>query len=413
MRISYGVQTCTMALAMVIGSLLAQPAAAQFWDFRSPQNAQSAQSTQNAPSAQNTQNAQASQSAAPSRPQTISPYQREVARANENTVSIISGNPNGTFLTIADDLANVINPKGGVRVLPIVGQGSIQNLKDVLFLRGVDMGIAHSNSLSYFRANGMGEYIDKIVYIAHLFNDEVHLYARPEIKSIKDLHGRRVNFSDAGSGSDFTARQMFDSLGVRPEIVNMSQAEAIAAMRTGDVAATFLLASKPSGVFSRLQKSDGFHFLPIEFSDAIAEHFLPAELTHEDYPALITEGESVETVSISTMLAAYDWPADSERYARLAKFTKAFFENFEEFRKAPRHPKWKDANLAAEVPTMRRFAPAQQWIEEHVRLNAQQEAMRGDFEEFLTTIGRANQFPENREALFREFLDWRARENAQ
>ena len=38
-----------------------------------------------------------------------------------------------------------------------------------------------------------------------------------------------------------------------------------------------------------------------------------------------------------------------------------FFAKFPEFQKAPRHPKWKEANLAARLPGWNRLQAATNW----------------------------------------------------
>ncbi|MFL5202060.1 MAG: transporter, partial [Microvirga sp.] len=62
------------------------------------------------------------------------------ARANTGTLGVISGGADGTYIRIAADLANVLDGED-LRVLPMIGRGSLQNLRDIMFLRGVDIGI--------------------------------------------------------------------------------------------------------------------------------------------------------------------------------------------------------------------------------------------------------------------------------
>src|SRR5215475_9242978 len=125
-------------------------------------------------------------------------------RLNANTIAIISGNLNATYLTIAYDLSAVLDNGDEFRVLPVVGKGGGQNIKDVRYLKGIDLGITQSNLLNTYKRTGeIGKIDDKIVYIAKLFNEEMHLVVRAEsgINSIDDLAGKKVNFSDIGSGS--------------------------------------------------------------------------------------------------------------------------------------------------------------------------------------------------------------------
>src|SRR4051812_7972054 len=125
-------------------------------------------------------------------------------QVNANTIAIVSGNLNASYLTIAYDLSAVLDRGDEFRVLPVVGKGGAQNVKDVRFLKGVDLGLTQSLLLNYYKRNNeIGRIDDKIVYIAKLFNEEMHLLVRAEsgITSIEQLAGKKVNFSDAGSNT--------------------------------------------------------------------------------------------------------------------------------------------------------------------------------------------------------------------
>src|SRR6266481_3525727 len=119
---------------------------------------------------------------------------------NENTVAIVSGSPSAddTYLQVANDLASVLNDSDKLRILPIVGVGGPQNIRDVRYLKGVDIGLTQLSVLNSFRNSNqtLGKYDDKIVYIAKLFNEEVHLIAGRDITSIEQLNGRKVNIDE-------------------------------------------------------------------------------------------------------------------------------------------------------------------------------------------------------------------------
>ena len=93
--------------------------------------------------------------------------------------------------------------------------------------------------------------------------------------------------------------------------------------------------------------------------------YFPATLAHEDYPKLVPAGAKIETLSVGTVLAAYNWPENSERYRRIARFVEAFFSKFDELLAPGRHPKWSEVNFAADVPGWKRFPAAQQWLDGH------------------------------------------------
>ena len=333
-------------------------------------------------------------------------------RINSNTIAIVSGNPNATYMTIAYDMSAVLDDGDEFRILPVIGKGGGQNIKDVRFLKGVDLGITQSNLLPYFKkTNEIGPIDDKIVYIAKLFNEEMHLIVRADsgIASLADLVGRRVNFSDIGSGTQLSTRDIFERLGIKPQEVNMGQADAFEALKRGEIAATILIAGKPAGSMAKLKAADGFRILPVAYDKPLQNDYLPATLSAEDYPGLIAAGQKVETVAVGAVLVAFNWPKGTDRYRRIQKFVDKFFPRLAEFQKAPRHPKWKEANLAAVLPGWARFAGADEWLRKNT---PPPQAERVQFDHFLAgRREKAAALPsEERDRLFREFLQWRARE---
>jgi uncharacterized protein len=129
----------------------------------------------------------------------VAPINKE--RLNQNTVTVVTGNPNGTYFALGYDMTAVLDSGEDMRILAIIGKGGAQNVKDALFLRGVDMGITQSAVMSLYKKSGeLGAGIeDRLVYIAKLYNEEMHLLVGAGINDIKQLNGTTVNFSDAGS----------------------------------------------------------------------------------------------------------------------------------------------------------------------------------------------------------------------
>src|SRR5216684_8076251 len=122
---------------------------------------------------------------------------------NENTIGLISGSPNSddTYLQMAYDLADVLNDGDNLRILPIAGIGGPRNIRDVRYVRGVDIGLTQISILNSFRRSNesIGQTENKIVYIAKLFNEEAHLVARANITSVTQLRGLKVNLDTKGS----------------------------------------------------------------------------------------------------------------------------------------------------------------------------------------------------------------------
>jgi uncharacterized protein len=342
-----------------------------------------------------------------------------ITRLNSNTVTLVSGNPNGAYLSIAYDISAVLDDGDELRVLPIVGKGGTQNVKDILYLRGVDMGITQSNILRYFDETGeVGKTLEnRMRYIARLYNEEVHVLVRAEINSLQDLKDKKVNFSDVGSGTQITGQLLFKDLKIPVQEVNMGQADAIEALKKGDIAATILIAGKPAGAFADLAPDPAYKLIPVPYTAELYDQYLPAKLTNDDYPKLIPQDQSVETIAVSAVLAVFNWPANIDRYRRVAKFTEAFFAKFDKFLEKPRDPKWQEVNLAADLPGWTRFGAAQAILDREKTSNAaaSTDDLKKAFEEFMTKLAPQDRRPGSearREELFSKFMQWQKTQRA-
>ncbi|HXG78027.1 MAG TPA: TAXI family TRAP transporter solute-binding subunit [Methyloceanibacter sp.] len=339
------------------------------------------------------------------------PNLREKLRAqmNENVVTIMAGSPSGTDLAIVQDIAAVLDDGDNLRVLPMVGKGPEQNIKDVMFLRGVDMGVTQANLLKHFDKTGeLGPNLKgQIAYIAKLFNEELHVLVRGEVGDIKELAGKPVNFGPEGSGAEITGRLIFEALGVETQPVHLNDADAIEKLKSGEVAATIAVTGKPAPVLTSLKDTTGLKLLPVPYAKGLEDEYYPAAFTHEDYPNLVPEGASVDTMSVCAVLISFNWNNDSARYAKIAKFVDRFFANFDRFLEAPRHPKWREVNYAATLEGWRRSPLSQAWIDRVKKTT--DTASRSHFDAFLAQAngGRTTISEAERAELFRAFLQWR------
>jgi TRAP-type uncharacterized transport system substrate-binding protein len=53
-------------------------------------------------------------------------------RLNANTVTLMSGTIGGTYVQFGADLASALDDGDEMRVLPIIGRGSVQSIADIL-----------------------------------------------------------------------------------------------------------------------------------------------------------------------------------------------------------------------------------------------------------------------------------------
>jgi uncharacterized protein len=335
-------------------------------------------------------------------------------QVNGNTVAIISGSPSSdaTYLQVAYDLAAVLNDGENLRILPVVGIGGPQNIRDVRSLKGVDIGLTQTSILNNFRHSNelLGVHDNKIVYITKLFNLEAHLLVRSDTTSLEQLQGKKVNLDELGSGTNYSIRDVFKRLGIKIEEVNMTQVEAIEKLKSGELAASVLVSGKPAPSMMRLRPSDGLSFLPIPYTKDLGANYLPATLTHDDYPEIIPADQTVDTIADGAILIAYNWPKGTDHYQRVERFVNALFPRIAEFQKPPHHAKWREVNLSSALPGWTRFEPAEAWLNSN-RPQPASDQQRAQFNAFLDSRGFSDrQHPtedtEPHERLFEEFLRW-------
>lgn len=329
---------------------------------------------------------------------------------NNGTVGIVAGGIDGTYIRIASDLSAVLDRGYDLRILPVIGEGSLQNVADALYLKGIDIGIVQSDVLAYVKREGIHPSIERrINYITKLYNEELHLIVGPGIESIADLARKKVNFGSEAGGTFMTASIVFETLDVEVQPTNFDQALALEKVKSGELAGTVYIVGKPASLFRSIEAEDGLRLLPVPYTPELLQTYLPAQLSNNDYPGLIPEGQRVETLAVGAVMAVYNWKPDTWRYAKVERFIDAFFSQFNEFRQAPRHPKWREVSLTAQLPGWTRFPPAERWLATN-QVADTTTTLRDDFQAFLSeqAPGVVNQVSSDseRDVLFEQFLLW-------
>jgi TRAP-type uncharacterized transport system substrate-binding protein len=335
-------------------------------------------------------------------------------RKNMWVVGVAGGLMSGTNMRFADEMAQVLDDGDNLRIMPMVTHGAASNLEDLLFLRGVDVAITQSDVFEYFKSQRKIANLEgRVHYVLRLPISEMHLIAGEDIRTIEDLRGKRVNFGPAGSASSLTGTIVFQRFGVKVDPTLYDNPTAIQKLESGEIAALIRVVGKPVDGLSKIPASAGLHLVPLPYSKNLADFYTLGEFTSEDYPGLVPDGETVDTIAVPSVLAVYNWPKNTDRYRRLARFVEALYTKWNNFQEPPRHPKWKDVNLAATVPGWTRWSVAEDMLRK-LRQDAVAEApsSNGEFSAFLRTKTAATDTPEQRDALFREFVQWQQRQHA-
>ena len=300
-----------------------------------------------------------------SRPLNFSAQQEKI---NAWTVGLAAGLIEGAPLRLASEMARVVDDGANLHVLPIVTRGPTENLNSLLYLRGVDLAIINSDSMEEYRIQ-LPEVRRHVNYLLNLFPSELHIFVRPEIQSLQDLAGKKVNFNTLGTAAAYSGPLIFSRLEIDIDKSFMPHPVALQQMKNGenDMAAVVFITSKPVDAFLRGQWEPGFKFLPVTYDARFEDYYLPASLEAGEYPNLIKAGERIATIAVPTALVSYNWPGGSNRYQRVARFTDYLFSRIDKLQVAGFDPKWKTINLGATVPGLARFPAAQEWLDRQGR----------------------------------------------
>ena len=345
------------------------------------------------------------------------PASNSYIRANRGTVGIVSGDIDSTAIHAASDLSRVLDDGDNLRIVPFLGKGSVQNVSDMLFLKGVDVGIVQSDVLSFFRRTKRFPGIEnRLAYITKLYNEEFHVLSSMKYLCIDDLGGRRVNFGLKDSGTAMTAEAVFAAHKVQVERYFYDQTTALQKLKNGELDAIVFVSGKPARTFNQISYKDRVHFLDVTYVDDLQGDYLPATISNEDYPDLVAPNEKVATVAVGAVMAVYNWKSSNPRYRKVKGFIDAFFSNIKNFREPPRHPKWREVNLSSSVPGWKRFSAAKSWLAKQKKTPrvASSTARRGTqtsqnaFQKFLQSVGGnlGNMSSAQREQLFKQFIRW-------
>ncbi|WKW51695.1 TAXI family TRAP transporter solute-binding subunit [Rhodomicrobium lacus] len=359
---------------------------------------------------------------APARPSTPPPQAAAAPQPQKSgsagAVGIVTGDVESTGIRMASDLARLLDSDADLRIIPIAGKSSVQNISDLLSLRAIDAAIVQSDVLSYFLKTGRQPNVQtRMLYVAKLHSEEFHVLARMQFTCLQDLNERRVSFGPRESGSAITAEAVFEAAGIRPDVLYLEHEDAIEKLKKGEIDALVSVSGKPSRAFDRISHRDRVHFLDVEYSSNLQQSYLPAIITKDDYPELVAPNESVATIGVSTVLFVHNWHPQSERFRNVSRFAEKFLTNFETLKGGTFNPKWREVNIRAPLKGWTRFQPAERWLVANAAAKAQTVTSPQAAAQLKTMLQK---FVESQrgsgadeEELFNQFVRWYQQQGTQ
>ena len=264
--------------------------------------------------------------------------------------------PAGLGSQVLSELSIALDRDSDVRVLSINGYGGAANARDLIQLRGTDFAILNNDVLSYLDLSAtLPEARKKIRLVAPLVQQRVLLFAKRDIKGIEGLRGRKVGILAKLPSREITAKTIFGLLKINAEVVEADPKDP--AKKPRDLDAVLLYEKDLPALQALGVASATHHLLPIPASGPLAATYLPRKLGKGTLPGFDAEG--LDTVQVTTLLAAFDWTAKAIRYADAITLADRIFAIAPKFRQRNPTSPFSATDLRTPLPGWKYFGPAE------------------------------------------------------
>ncbi|WP_428412338.1 TAXI family TRAP transporter solute-binding subunit [Pararhizobium sp.] len=276
--------------------------------------------------------------------------------AAEFEKNIMTGGPQGTYIQIGRDVAT-LGKTCGLTLNVKESAGSLENFVGVRNSRNTQFGIVQSDVLEYlktFEADDpeVQQAVRGVRIMFPLYNEEIHVLARAEIKDMGDLAGKKVAVGVKDSGTFLTSSLILDILQVKTgERVPLNPDAALPKLLSGEIDAFFYVAGAPAALFKN-NPIDGtkFHLVPITEAPLLAT-YTPSRIEAGTYEF---QKQPVDLIAVKAVMMTYDYDVKRNAYQRdsckaVSDFSNLILNNLDTLQ-ATGHPKWKDVDLTALPP---------------------------------------------------------------
>ena len=248
-------------------------------------------------------------------------------------ITLASGGTSGTYYGFSGVIAQRLNETLSDKLkINVVSTGASKANVQMVDGGDADIAILQNDVMSYaYNATDMfsGEApTTSFSAIASCYPESIQIVADKSITSIEELRGKKVSVGDAGSGTEFNAKQILEAYGIdmNSDIVksNQSFADSCDALKNGTIDAAFVTAGHPTVAVTELAANYDFNILPVDSAHAsqlINKYgfYAPVTIEKDSYKVLTAD---VPTVAVMATFIANNNLDEDTVYA----FTKGLFE---------------------------------------------------------------------------------------
>ncbi|MGD9209560.1 MAG: TAXI family TRAP transporter solute-binding subunit [Desulfobacteraceae bacterium] len=279
-------------------------------------------------------------------------------------IGMVTGSATGTYIQFGKDIAKVAKEEG-VDILVKESEGSLDNIRRLKSKENAAIAIVQSDLLGFLSRSKdptVKRYSRNLKLIFPFYNEEVHLLAGKEIKSIEDLAGKRVVVGTKGSGNYLTSNNLLNMLQITPsQRMEMQPIDAVTAVLTKKADAMFYVSGKPVALFQNIGKMradsdpayanlvETVHFVPLDHEKMLNE-YVRSNIGPADYKWVY---KTIPTIAVKAALVGYDFSRTNSEYhqkrcRQLAKIGRAVRRSLDRLKNSG-HPKWKEVTLSEET----------------------------------------------------------------
>ena len=256
-----------------------------------------------------------------------------VAVPAADNLTLGTGGTTGTYYAIGGVMATVLNDKLTESQLTVTSTGASKANIQMIDEGTADLALVQ-NDVMYYANTGTdlfeteGAY-DSFAAVAGLYDETIQIVTcDSSIQTVADLKGKSVSVGDAGSGTEFNAKQILEAYDLSFDdikVVNASFGESADSLKDGKIDAAFVVAGAPTTAVVDLATVKDVTLVQLDADHISALQDKYSFYTETVIPAGTYKGvdEDATTVSVRATLIASTYVSDEAVYELL----KAMFDN--------------------------------------------------------------------------------------
>jgi TRAP transporter TAXI family solute receptor len=274
------------------------------------------------------------------------------AKGSAERIRMATGGNTGTYYAFGTAVGQILTEKTKI---PIVVQSTGASKANIQLIAAgeVELAIVQNDVMDYaYKGTDLfaGEVIKDFSSMAALYAEVCQVVANPAsgIRTIADLKGKNVSVGDAGSGTEFNARQILEAYGVGFADINkqnLSFGASADALRDNKIDAFFCVAGAPTTAIVDL--AIGRNIVILEIDDAHAAQLRQNYPFYTQFPVAANsyqgQTSAVKTVAVKATFIVSNKLSEDTVYA----LTKNLMESKSEIQTA--HAKGAELSTAYAV----------------------------------------------------------------